>query len=72
MKVCMVGTGCVGLVSAACLVEAGNNVICFDKDGKKIANLKNGIPIAYGTNCKYPLEVLLHKSCDLSCKLPFL
>ena len=43
MKVCMVGTGYVGLVSATCLAEAGNNVICVDKDEEKIAGLKKDI-----------------------------
>lgn len=46
MKICVVGVGYVGLVTAACLAEAGNNVICVDNDEKKITDLKNGtIPI---------------------------
>ncbi len=46
MKVCVVGIGYVGLVSAGCLAEAGNSVICVDKDEEKIAGLKQGtIPI---------------------------
>ena len=46
MKICVVGIGYVGLVTAGCLAEAGNDVICVDKDGEKIKNLKNGrIPI---------------------------
>jgi UDPglucose 6-dehydrogenase len=46
MKVCVVGIGYVGLVTAGCLAEAGNNVICVDNDSKKIDGLKNGeIPI---------------------------
>ena len=46
MQVCVVGVGYVGLVTAACLAEAGNTVICVDKDSEKIAGLKNGeIPI---------------------------
>ncbi len=46
MKLCMIGTGYVGLVSGACFSDLGNNVICVDKDKKKIINLKNGlIPI---------------------------
>ncbi|MHC4271541.1 MAG: UDP-glucose dehydrogenase family protein [Planctomycetota bacterium] len=43
MKVCVVGVGYVGLVTAAGLAEAGNNVICVDNDNEKIENLKKGI-----------------------------
>jgi len=46
MKVCMVGTGYVGLVSGACFAETGNQVICADIDENKIAILERGeIPI---------------------------
>ena len=43
MKICMIGTGYVGLVSGVCFSDLGNNVICVDKDIKKIENLKKGI-----------------------------
>jgi UDPglucose 6-dehydrogenase len=43
MKVCVVGIGYVGLVTAGCLAEAGNSVICVDNDSKKIEGLKKGI-----------------------------
>ncbi|GAB4268758.1 MAG: UDP-glucose/GDP-mannose dehydrogenase family protein [Candidatus Rifleibacteriota bacterium] len=43
MKIAMIGTGYVGLVSGTCFAESGNDVICVDKDEKKIADLKNGI-----------------------------
>ena len=35
MKLCMIGTGYVGLVSGTCFADLGNNVICVDKDPKK-------------------------------------
>ena len=39
----MIGTGYVGLVSGVCFSDLGNEVICVDRDIKKIANLKKGI-----------------------------
>ena len=43
MKICMIGTGYVGLVSGVCFSDLGNDVICVDKNQKKIDDLKNGI-----------------------------
>ena len=43
MKLCMIGTGYVGLVSGVCFSDLGNEVICVDKDQNKIDNLKKGI-----------------------------
>ena len=43
MKICIIGTGYVGLVSGTCLAELGNNVICTDIDKKKIDKLNRGI-----------------------------
>ena len=43
MKICMIGTGYVGLVSGVCFSDLGNDVICVDKDLNKIENLKKGI-----------------------------
>jgi UDPglucose 6-dehydrogenase len=43
MKICVVGIGYVGLVTAGCLAETGNNIVCVDNNEKKIANLKNGV-----------------------------
>ena len=46
MKLCMIGTGYVGLVSGVCFSDLGNDVICVDKDLDKINDLKDGkIPI---------------------------
>ncbi len=43
MKIAIVGTGYVGLVSGTCFAETGINTICIDIDTKKINNLKEGI-----------------------------
>ncbi|MHC4737496.1 MAG: UDP-glucose dehydrogenase family protein [Planctomycetota bacterium] len=43
MKICVVGIGYVGLVTAGCLAEAGNDCFCVDNDAEKIAGLKNGV-----------------------------
>ncbi len=46
MRVAMIGTGYVGLVSGACFADFGHDVVCVDKDNAKIAALKRGeIPI---------------------------
>ena len=46
MKICVIGSGYVGLVDGACFAETGNDVICVDKDTAKIQRLLNGeIPI---------------------------
>jgi UDPglucose 6-dehydrogenase len=46
MNVTVIGTGYVGLVTGACLADAGNNVFCLDVDERKIARLNAGeIPI---------------------------
>lgn len=46
MKVVMIGTGYVGLVSGTCFAEFGADVVCVDVDEKKVERLKNGeIPI---------------------------
>jgi len=46
LKVTIIGSGYVGLVTGACLAEQGNNVFCVDVDSKKIAILNSGgVPI---------------------------
>tara|TARA_B110000879_G_scaffold36525_1_gene50571 strand:- start:28257 stop:29555 length:1299 start_codon:yes stop_codon:yes gene_type:complete len=46
MKVAVVGTGYVGLVTGTCLAETGNHVICVDIDANKVEKMRNGqVPI---------------------------
>src|SRR6202011_2602512 len=46
MRIAMIGTGYVGLVSGACFADFGHQVTCVDKDGDKIEGLRRGeIPI---------------------------
>ena len=60
MKIAMIGTGYVGLVSGVCFSDFGHNVVCVDKDANKIANLKQGkVPIF-----EPGLDMLMAKNVD--------
>lgn len=47
MKIAMVGSGYVGLVSGACFADFGHDVVCIDKDQSKIDRLNDGIMPIY-------------------------
>ena len=47
MKISVIGTGYVGLVTGTCLAETGNEVVCVDIDDKKVEKMQNGIVPIY-------------------------
>jgi len=47
MKLCVVGTGYVGLVAGTCFAESGNDVICVDNQVAKIESLRQGVVPIY-------------------------
>lgn len=47
MKICVIGTGYVGLVAGTCLADMGNDVICVDNDLEKLIKLNDGIVPIY-------------------------
>jgi len=58
MKIAVIGTGYVGLVTGTCLAETGNNVICVDIDEAKVQKMQNGIIPIYEPG----LDVLFHRN----------
>lgn len=58
MKITVVGTGYVGLVSGTCFAETGNHVYCVDIDEEKVNKLKNGIVPIYEPG----LEILFERN----------
>jgi len=56
MKISMVGTGYVGLVSGTCFSETGIHVTCVDVDHEKIQNLNQGIIPIYEPGLKTLIE----------------
>lgn len=58
MRIAIVGTGYVGLVTGTCFAEMGFDVLCVDIDEKKVEQLKRGVPTIYETG----LEMLLQRN----------
>ena len=58
MKIAVVGTGYVGLVTGTCFAETGNKVICVDIDAAKVEKMRNGFVPIYEPG----LEQFFHKN----------
>lgn len=58
MKIAVVGTGYVGLVTGTCLAETGNSVMCVDIDREKVEKMRNGIMPIYEPG----LDLLFHRN----------
>ena len=56
MRIAVIGTGYVGLVTGTCLAETGNTVTCIDIDEAKITSLKQGITPIYEPNLSVLIE----------------
>jgi UDPglucose 6-dehydrogenase len=60
MKIAVVGTGYVGLVTGTCFAETGNNVTCVDIDAAKVEKLRQGVMPIYEPG----LDVLFHRNIE--------
>ena len=58
MKIAVVGTGYVGLVTGTCFAETGNNVVCVDINEEKVAQMKSGVIPIYEPH----LDVLFERN----------
>ncbi|WP_231427738.1 UDP-glucose/GDP-mannose dehydrogenase family protein [Pedobacter sp. Leaf250] len=60
MKIAVIGTGYVGLVTGTCLAETGNDVICVDIDERKVQKMQNGEVPIYEPG----LDILFHRNIE--------
>lgn len=62
MKISVIGTGYVGLVTGVCLAETGNKVICVDNNQEKLERFRKGDPVIYERNLAELLNHNLQKN----------
>jgi len=69
MRVSIVGTGYVGLVSGVCLASIGHNVVCVDKDVRKVEAIKKGVPPIHEKSLEALLKEHLNKGFNITTNL---
>ncbi len=60
MRICVIGAGYVGLVSAACFAEMGNRVVCVERDAQRVARLACGQSPIYEPGLEAMLQTHLN------------
>ena len=60
MKISIIGSGYVGLVTGVCLADKGHSIICVDADHEKVANINQGVPPIYEQDLKELLKKNIH------------
>ena len=67
MKIAVVGTGYVGLVTGVALSEVGHEVICVDTDSNKVESMKAGISPIYEPGLEELMLKTFHKKISIYC-----
>jgi len=63
MKISVIGTGYVGLVTGTCLAETGNDVLCIDIDEEKVKQMQQGVIPIYEPH----LDILFQRNIKIGC-----
>ena len=70
MKVSIIGTGYVGLVTGACLAEKGHQIVCVDKDPQKVNKINQGLSPIFEEGLEEILEKNINKRLQATTDLP--